>query len=66
MPIFLRLQGALEVTGTFKLRKVDLQKEGFDPRVIKDPLYVRDDAQRRYVPLTAERFLEIEEGRARL
>ena len=30
-PVFLRLQGEVETTGTLKYRKVDLVKEGFDP-----------------------------------
>ena len=42
------------MTGNYKLRKVDLQREGFDPQVVKDPLFVRDDEARTYVPLTAE------------
>ncbi len=30
-PIFLRLSPTIEVTGTFKQRKIDLVREGFDP-----------------------------------
>ena len=30
-PIFLRLRPEMEITGTFKLRKVELVKDGFDP-----------------------------------
>ena len=30
-PLFVRLLPEMEVTGTFKLRKVTLQEEGFDP-----------------------------------
>ena len=30
-PVFIRIQPAIETTGTFKYRKVDLVKEGFDP-----------------------------------
>src|SRR6185312_3462233 len=33
-PIFLRLSPAIAVTGTFKQRKVDLVKDGFDPTAI--------------------------------
>ncbi|NWY52126.1 S27A2 synthetase, partial [Chionis minor] len=42
-PRFLRIQDALEITGTFKQCKGNLVKEGFDPNVIKDPLFFRDD-----------------------
>ena len=39
-----------DMTSTYKLRKVDLQKEGFDPAVVKDALWVRDEKQGAYVP----------------
>jgi hypothetical protein len=54
------------VTGTFKLRKVELAKEGFDPSLVKDRLFVRDDAERAYVELTPERYRAIQAGTARL
>ncbi len=44
------------------LRVARLQREGFDPRRIKHRLYFCDDAAGRYLPLTAERYLEIEAG----
>ncbi|MBS0509504.1 MAG: long-chain-acyl-CoA synthetase, partial [Proteobacteria bacterium] len=53
-PLFLRLSANADMTGNYKLRKVDLQREGFDPGVVRDPLYVRDDAAKTYVPLTPE------------
>jgi acyl-CoA synthetase (AMP-forming)/AMP-acid ligase II len=31
-PIFLRFQQEIEVTSTFKQRKIELQKQGFDRR----------------------------------
>ncbi|NXW61115.1 S27A2 synthetase, partial [Eurystomus gularis] len=42
-PRFVRLQDALEITGTFKQCKSNLVKEGFDPNVIRDPLFFRDE-----------------------
>jgi fatty-acyl-CoA synthase len=65
-PVFLRLQTDQEVTGTFKLRKVELQKEGYDPAVVRDPLWVRDDAARTYVPYTAERHRAFLAGELRV
>lgn len=62
-PVFVRIQPESDVTGTFKLRKVDLQREGFDPTVVADPLFVREgDA---YVKLTKKRFKTIAEGSLR-
>ncbi|HWA92423.1 MAG TPA: long-chain-acyl-CoA synthetase [Rhizomicrobium sp.] len=65
-PIFLRLRPELEVTGTFKQRKVELVKEGFDPQAIADPLYWRDPASGRYERLDAARYQDIVEGRVKL
>jgi fatty-acyl-CoA synthase len=65
-PVFLRLQPQIEVTGTFKQRKVDLVKEGFDPGAIADPLYWMDPATGQYEPLTAARYADIVEDRYRL
>jgi fatty-acyl-CoA synthase len=65
-PIFVRLQGEADITGTFKLRKVELAKEGFDPGQVRDPLFVRDDAARAYVELTPERYAAIQRGSYRL
>ncbi|NWX05424.1 S27A2 synthetase, partial [Caloenas nicobarica] len=42
-PRFLRIQDALEVTGTFKQRKTQLVRDGFDPDAVTDPLFFRDD-----------------------
>ena len=50
-PLYLRLSPTTDMTGNYKLRKVDLQREGFDANLVKDPLFVRDDAAKTYVPL---------------
>lgn len=60
-PLFVRLQKAIETTGTFKYRKVDLVKEGFDPSKTKDPLYFRDPAKG-YVKITKTLCAKIESG----
>jgi fatty-acyl-CoA synthase len=65
-PLFLRLQPALDVTGTFKHRKVALAAEGFDPARVSEPLYFADAAQARYVPLGAELYARIAGGALRL
>jgi fatty-acyl-CoA synthase len=65
-PIFLRLSPAIAVTGTFKQRKVDLVKDGFDPAAIADPIFWLDPATAAYEPLTAGRYTDICEGRVKL
>jgi len=54
VPLFLRLRTTLEVTGTFKHRKVDLKAEGFDTGRVADPVYVMLPGSGTYVPLTDE------------
>jgi len=61
-PIFLRLTPQMELTGTFKQRKVDLVKEGFDPRSVPDPLYVLDPQSLKYEPLDARKYDAIVRG----
>ena len=65
-PIFLRLQPQIDVTGTFKQRKVDLVREGFDPSAIADPLYWFDPATQRYEKLDAARYGDITDDRVKL
>lgn len=38
-PQFIRLLSSVDMTGTFKLKKLDLQKEGYDPTQINDRLF---------------------------
>lgn len=53
-PLFVRLACAADLTTTFKLRKVDLQREGYDTAKVADPLYLRDEQAGTYVPLTPD------------
>ena len=65
-PVFLRILPQMETTGTFKHRKVDLVREGFDPSRIPDALYFRDPSLGRYVPLDATGHEAILSGSVRL
>jgi len=65
-PVFVRLLPALETTGTFKPRKQELMRDGFDPARVSDPLYVDDSRAGAYVPLDPARHTEIIDGRVRL
>ncbi len=65
-PVFVRLLPELEITGTFKQRKVELVKEGFDPGAIKDPIYWLNHASGRYEKLTAEAYAAIVSGRVKI
>jgi fatty-acyl-CoA synthase len=48
-PVFLRIQSELQVTATFKHTKNDLVREGYDPEVTSDAIYL-NDAERRLSP----------------
>ncbi|KAH0626660.1 hypothetical protein JD844_001754 [Phrynosoma platyrhinos] len=66
IPRFIRLRESLEITETFKQRKGQLVKEGFDPACISDPLYFLDDSEKCYVPMTQEIFRSIAEKKLKL
>lgn len=55
------------VKGTFKMKKTDLQKEGFDPNLVtKDKLYYLDLKLGRYVPMGPDEYKKILIGEIRL
>ena len=53
VPLFVRVSRDADLTATFKLRKIDLQRAGYDPVRTADALYVRDAHAGTYLPLTA-------------
>lgn len=65
-PVFLRMRTELEHTGTFKIKKVDLVKEGFDPSTISDPIWFDHPGEGRYVPIDPALYAAILEKRIRL
>lgn len=65
VPLILRFKTEVEVTGTFKYRKVELVAEGFDPSTITDPMYMMNQTSGRYEPLTAALFADIQAGNVR-
>ena len=56
----------MEVTGTFKQLKVQLVEESFDPGRIRDPLYILDDKEKSYIPLTDQIHSSITSGDIKL
>ena len=66
VPLFVRLLPEVELTGTFKLKKVQLRNEGFDINKLDDPLYVMDPRQRCYVPMSPDLYQQISAGNSRL
>ncbi|MBM3529751.1 MAG: long-chain-acyl-CoA synthetase [Alphaproteobacteria bacterium] len=65
-PLFLRIQGEIDMTSTFKQKKVDLVKQGFDPASTSDPIYFNDPAARSFVRLDAALKERIDKGEVRI
>jgi fatty-acyl-CoA synthase len=65
-PVFLRIQREIETTSTFKQRKVDLVKQGFDPVAIGDPIYFFHPQLQAYVQLDAQLYADICAGKVKL
>ena len=65
-PLFLRFQDHLEVTSTFKTRKVDLVDEGFDPVRVSDPLFFHDPRTGAFLPLDEILYQNVNSGKIRL
>ena len=53
-------------TGTYKLKKRDLQAEGFNPSLITDRLLLLDVKARQYVELDAALYSQLVAGKLRL
>lgn len=60
-PLFVRLLPEMQTTGTFKVRKMDLVADGYDPAKIKGPLFFHDP-KRGYVKVTKAVFEKIASG----
>jgi fatty-acyl-CoA synthase len=65
-PLFLRIVSAIEITGTFKLRKQDLALEGYDRAKVSDALYFDDRQQRAYTALDESLYQQLQSGTMRL
>lgn len=65
IPIIIRVVDKIETTGTFKLPKVTLQKEAYNPDIVKDPLYFLDFKLGKYVKLDNNLYEDILNGQIR-
>ena len=54
-----------QLLGTYKLKKRDLQLQGFDPDKIEDPIYFLDMKKCQYQELDSELFTKINSGKVR-
>ena len=65
-PVFLRIRKDNDLTTTFKQKKINLLKEGFDPSRTSDPIYFNDPQRKAFVRLDPALHEQINSGRVRL
>src|SRR5579872_2285732 len=61
-PVFVRLCRSLDNTETFKQKKQDLVRAGFDPREVTDPLFLKDPKSGGFLPLDADTYARLVSG----
>ena len=65
-PLFLRIRAEMDITSTFKQKKVDFVAQAFDPGVTPDPIYFDDAAQGAFVRVDAALYERLREGSIRV
>ncbi len=65
-PRFLRLRREIEVTATYKQKKTELMREGFDPGATTDAIWFDDVERQSFVPLDKPTYDRICAGQLRL
>jgi fatty-acyl-CoA synthase len=65
-PVMIRICTTLDSTETFKQKKQELMREGFDPHRVTDPLFFREPKSGEYRPIDAHAYARILDGSIRL
>lgn len=65
-PVMIRICAALDRTETFKQKKQELVRDGFDPHHVIDPLFFREPKSGEYRPIDAQAYARILDGSIRL
>jgi fatty-acyl-CoA synthase len=63
-PVFLRIRGQADLTGTFKYSKTELLRQGYNPDACTGSLYF--DSAEEFVPLDKDLYQRIQAGEFRL
>ena len=66
IPLFVRLVSTIDITGTFKFRKLDLVREGYNPSLVSDPLFFYNSNMGGYMKLDTCLYNEIVSMKCRL
>jgi fatty-acyl-CoA synthase len=65
-PLFLRILAAIDLTGTFKWKKQDLSREGYNPAAVTDTIYFNDSARQAFVKVDDAVYESIRSGKPRM
>uniref|UniRef100_A0A3Q3GS51 long-chain-fatty-acid--CoA ligase n=1 Tax=Kryptolebias marmoratus TaxID=37003 RepID=A0A3Q3GS51_KRYMA len=65
-PVFLRLMPSVDTTGTFKIQKTRLQREGYEPREPSEKIYYLNNRAGCYEAVTEQLYKDITEGKVSL
>ena len=65
-PVFIRLVHAIDLTGTYKLRKIDYRNEAYDLGKVKDPIYFLDSISESYIPFTSIIYDQLVNGKLKV
>jgi fatty-acyl-CoA synthase len=65
-PVFVRICATLDITETFKQKKQELVREGFDPGLVKDPIFFREAETGAYRSVDADAHARLLGGLIRL
>jgi fatty-acyl-CoA synthase len=65
-PVFLRIRQDMDMTATFKQKKMDLARQGFDPEGTTDPIYFNDPTAKAFVRMDVALYKHICAGEVRL
>ena len=65
-PVFIRISRELDATETFKQKKGELGREGFDPAAVFDPLFMLEPKSEAYVAVDGKTYAQVVDGTIRL
>ncbi|MHA1727815.1 MAG: AMP-binding protein [Promethearchaeota archaeon] len=59
IPVIIRIRKEFEFTGSYKVIKTNLRKEGYNIEIVKDPLFFRDSKTKTYIPMNKDLYQQI-------
>ncbi|MFW9902675.1 MAG: long-chain-acyl-CoA synthetase [Candidatus Thorarchaeota archaeon] len=67
IPVFIRIcEDELEITGPYKIKKTNLQREGYDLKLITDKIYLWNQQDKIYISLDNDIYQKLVNGQLRI